>query len=111
MTKDTNKEICKFLTLLRALQKIDVEFPLQYAICFAEISLDEGLSLTQLAERTNMAISTVSRIIGALSDARQKGQPFGLIEVQISRQERRRKELYLSPKGRQLINTLAGLMV
>jgi hypothetical protein len=40
------KEIRKFLILLRELQKINPEFPLQYAVCLAEIALDEGMSLT-----------------------------------------------------------------
>ena len=70
------KEIEGFLVLLRELQKIDPEFPLQYAVCLAEIALDEGLSVTDLSNRTGMAISTVSRIVGALSDYRQSGQPW-----------------------------------
>ena len=59
------KEIGTVLGLLRELQRIDPEFPLQYAVCLAEISLDEGLSLTSLSARTGMPLSTVSRIIGA----------------------------------------------
>jgi DNA-binding MarR family transcriptional regulator len=94
------------LTLLRRLQSIDPEFPIQYAVCLLEISQDEGMSLTTLAEKTHLALSTVSRIIGALSDHRQKGTPYGLIEVTISKTERRRKELKLSAKGRKIITSL-----
>jgi DNA-binding MarR family transcriptional regulator len=100
----------KFLKLLRELQKIDQEFPLQYAICLTEISLKEGLSLTELAQKTGLALSTVSRIIGALSKHRQKGIAFGLVRVSISAQERRRKELYLTPKGRAIIQTITDIM-
>ncbi|MCF8495733.1 MAG: helix-turn-helix domain-containing protein [Alphaproteobacteria bacterium] len=96
----------KVLRLLAEFQKIDPAFPLQYAVCLAEISLEEGLSLTALADRTGLNLSTVSRIVGALSKHRQRGAPYGLIRVVLSKEERRRKELYLTPKGRAV---MAGL--
>lgn len=108
MTAENNTKT--FLNLLRELQKIDAEFPLQYAVCLAEISLEEGLSLTDLSTRTGMALSTVSRIIGALSKHRQKGAPYNLIRVKISAAERRRKELYLTPRGRAVIGGINDLL-
>ena len=104
------KNIRVFLTLLRELQKIDSEFPLQYAVCLAEISLEEGLSLTELSARTGMALSTVSRIVGALSKNRQKGAPYNLIRVKVAAAERRRKELYLTPRGRAVIDSISGIL-
>lgn len=88
------------LDILHRIKKIDAEFPIQYTICLIKIAQNEGCSLTQLAEDTNLALSTVSRIVGALSDYRQLGQAFGFIEVKISPTERRRKELYLTELGR-----------
>lgn len=99
-----------FLQLLRELQKIDPEFPLQYAICLAEISAGEGLSLTDLSERTGMPLSTVSRIVGALSRNRQRGAPYHLVQVTISAIERRRKELTLTPRGRAVIANLHNIV-
>ncbi len=103
------KEIGAVLCLLRELQKIDPEFPLQYAVCLAEIAIEEGLSLTALSARTGMPLSTVSRIVGALSEKRQKGMPFDLVRVAISPAERRRKELYLTDRGRAVIGNLAAI--
>lgn len=104
------KEIGIFLGLLQELQEIDGEFPLQYAVCFAHIALDEGISLTALSHRTGMPLSTVSRIIGALSEHRARGVPYGLIEAVISRNERRRKELYLTKRGRMLTGRLQNVL-
>jgi DNA-binding MarR family transcriptional regulator len=98
------------LDIIRHYQKIDSEFPLHYALCLAEISLDEGCSLTTLAERTGLTLSTVSRIAGALSDYRQNGHPYGLIELRISPAERRRKELYLTARGRNFTQKLVKLI-
>ena len=99
-----------FLRLLRELQKIDAEFPLQYAVCLTEISQEEGLSLTDLSVRTGMALSTVSRIVGALANNRQKGTPYNLIRIKISATERRRKELYLTPRGRAVIDSILEII-
>lgn len=104
------ERVKEFLVLLRELQKIDPEFPLQYAICLAEIAIAEGLSLTDLAERTGMPLSTVSRIVGALSKHRQKGAAYDLVTVGISSTERRRKELFLSVRGRSVIGEIEGIM-
>lgn len=95
-----------FLLLLRELQRIDPEFPLQYAVCLAEIAADEGLSLTRLAEKTGMPLSTVSRIAGALSTHRQRGAPFGLVAVEIVPHERRKKQLFLTPHGRTVMGRI-----
>lgn len=94
------------LELLREFQSIDNEFPIQYAVCLLEIASDEGLSPTALADRTDLALSTVSRIIGALSDNRQKGEAFYLINARTSRLSRRSKELYLTARGRSLIQRI-----
>lgn len=94
------------LTVLRRIQKIDPEFPLQYTMCFIEIALNEGCSVTNLADKTNLALSTVSRIVGALSDYRQMGKPFKFIEVKVSEIERRKKELYLTDYGREVLKEI-----
>lgn len=99
-----------FLKLLRELQKIDPEFPLQYAVALGIISLQEGLSVSCLADKINLSLSTTSRIVGALSNARQKGEAYGLVHVKISPHEKRRKEIYLTTKGRLFINSIDNLM-
>ncbi|NCT40387.1 MAG: helix-turn-helix domain-containing protein [Alphaproteobacteria bacterium] len=104
------KEIEGFLGLLRELQKIDPEFPLQYAICLAEVTLNEGLSVTELSNRTGLALSTVSRIVGALSKYRQMGKPYELIDLKTSETSRRTKEIYLTKKGKRIVGNIAGLM-
>ncbi len=98
------------IVLLRELQKIHPEFPLQYAVCLAEISVDEGMSVTALSEKTGMPISTVSRIVGALSSHRRRAAPFGLVRIAISARERRRKELYLTPRGRAVMGSIADII-
>ena len=100
VTKEPKQEqVESFIEAMEVLRTIDSEFPIQHAMSLGIISLHPGLSLTELADKTNLTLSTVSRIVGALSDHRANGQPFGLVKVKQSKQERRKKELYLSPKG------------
>ena len=92
-----------FLNVLETLRKVDSEFPLQYSICLAQISMQEGMSLTELANKMDLGLSTVSRIVGALSKYRQNGNPYGLIELKISPEERRKKAIFLTDKGRDVL--------
>jgi len=104
------REAILFAQLLRELQKIDPEFPLQYAICLVEIFCHSGLSLTQLSKQTGMPISTISRIVGALSKKRQKGQAFGLVKVSVCPNERRRKEITVTSKGKATMDSICNLL-
>jgi DNA-binding MarR family transcriptional regulator len=100
----------KLLDLLAEFQKIDNEFPLQYAICLVEIALNEGLSLSELSKKTGMPLSTVSRIVGALSQKRQKGVPYDLVKSNVSETEKRRKELYLTQRGKDVVSNITDIM-
>lgn len=101
-----NEPVDQALRILHVFREIDREFPLQYALCLLEISQNEGISLSELAQRTNLALSTISRIIGALSEYRQSGTPYQLVEAVIDPKERRKKILRLTDKGRAVISKL-----
>lgn len=107
MTENTTQTL---LALLQTFQNIAPDFPMQYAVCLLQISYDEGLSLTDLTKKTGIPLSTASRIIGALSDHRQRGQAFGLVTVKVSTTERRRKMLYLSPRGKKIIQEISQIL-
>jgi DNA-binding MarR family transcriptional regulator len=109
-TKLTPSQARVFLDLLAQLEQVDSEFPLNYTVCLTHIAMAEGLSLTQLSERTGLALSTVSRIVGALSNFRQNGRAYELVQQKISPQERRRKELYLTEKGWAVMSGIGAVL-
>ncbi len=94
------------IELLQLLRRIDPEFPIQYALCLGEIARHQGLSVTELAQRTGITLSTVSRIVSTLSSNRNRYG--GLINVRFSREEARRKELSLTPQGHALIRHITA---
>lgn len=102
------EELKHFLKILKELQSINTEFPLQYVICLSHIALNEGLCMTDLAERTGMALSTVSRITTALA---KTGGSYELIKIEIAPDEKRRKHIFLNKNGRKTINKLTQNLV
>jgi DNA-binding MarR family transcriptional regulator len=101
-----SKKMKKLQTILEALIEIDPEFPIQWVTVFAEIATEEGISLKDVSERTGISMSVMSRTIGALSNARRMGKPYGLVTVKSAKDDRRRKELFLSARGKKLMERL-----
>ncbi|MFA5593134.1 MAG: MarR family transcriptional regulator [Micavibrio sp.] len=102
----TSKKLKKLQAILQELIAIDPEFPIQWVTVFTEITAEEGISLKDISDRTGISMSVMSRTIGALSNARRMGKPYGLVVVKHARDDRRRKELFLSAKGKKLIERL-----
>jgi DNA-binding MarR family transcriptional regulator len=90
------------------LTEIDAEFPIQWAITFLEIAQNEGASLKDIAEETGISMSVMSRTIGALANYRRMGKPYGIVTVKSAKDDGRRKELFLSAKGKKLLAKLVG---
>lgn len=105
-----NEKTETVIKILKGFQAIDPEFPLQYALCFLEISRHEGMSLTELSQKTGLSLSTLSRIAGALSDKRQKGVPYGLIKAVTPPEEKRKRTLYLTGKGHETLQDIHAAM-
>ena len=101
------KKMEKLERILSEFTKIDSEFPLQWALVFIEIVKDEGASLKDISERTGISMSVMSRTIGALSNYRRMGKPYGLILVKYAKEDKRRKVLTLSAKGKKLFAALS----
>ena len=108
-TPDKNSSI--LLSLLRALTRLDKNFPLPYAIFLFEVARNEGCSLTDLHKATGMPLPTLSRILWALSTRRQTGaEPYGLIEQAYAPDNARRKVIRLSAKGRRFVSKMIAIL-
>jgi DNA-binding MarR family transcriptional regulator len=100
------------LSLLQALSSLDKNFPLPYAVFLLEVARNEGCSLGDLRKATGMPLPTCSRILSALSTKRQTdAEPYRLIEQDYAPDNRRRKTIRLSAKGRAFISTMTGLSI
>ena len=106
----TIKKIQKLGKVIEELATVDPEFPMQWALVFQDIALNEGASLRDISERTGISMSVMSRTIGALSNYRRMGKPYGLVLVKNAKHDRRVKELYLSKKGQKLAEKISKIL-
>jgi DNA-binding MarR family transcriptional regulator len=80
--------------------------PQQIEILF-EIASQPGLTQQELANRTGMALSSISRNLMALGEWNRSGKPgLSLVETADDPEERRRHIAFLSPKGRSLVHRI-----
>ena len=108
-TPDNNSAI--LLSLLRALSGLDKNFPLPYAVFLFEVARNEGCSLTDLQKATGMPLPSLSRILSALSTHRQTGaEPYRLIEQDYAPDNRRRKVIRLSARGRRFVSRVTAIL-
>jgi DNA-binding MarR family transcriptional regulator len=80
--------------------------PQQIEILF-EIASQPGLTQQELANRTGMALSSISRNLMALGEWNRSGKPgLSLVETADDPAERRRQIAFLTPKGRSLVRRI-----
>lgn len=102
----TGKHLGTAIKLLGALRaEIDPYIPSQMAECLLAVALQPGLRMEDLSKRTGLAQSSCSRNIAALSKWHRLGKEgFDLVEAVDDPRERRRKIVYLTPKGVRVVN-------
>lgn len=104
-------EIAIAMRILEQFRRLDSDMPIQYALSFLTIARHEGLSMGDLAQRLDIAQSSASRNIAALSRWHSFGKPgHDLIEAREDPRERRRKIVSLTQRGRALIDNLRAII-
>lgn len=90
-------------------REVSATMPVTQVQMFLTVALNEGLSLTELSEITDLKKSTASRYLLDLSDRTRAGGPgFGLISRETDPEELRRNMYALSPTGRSLVKKLVS---
>jgi DNA-binding MarR family transcriptional regulator len=100
--------------VIEEIRKYDPELPTQTANTLLYIILHEGTpscSMAGIAEALNLAQSSVSRNVSALSAVHRNRRPgMGLVETVIDPLERRRRIIRLTRKGREFVRDLEEMM-
>jgi DNA-binding MarR family transcriptional regulator len=100
------RSICEAIVQFRELSST---MPVGEVQMFLTVALNEGMSLTELAEKADMKKSTASRYLLDLSDkTRAGGAGYGLITREADPEELRRNMYALSPKGRKIVQRLVA---
>lgn len=85
--------------------------PAQRLSILLAIAMRDGVTYRDLQDITGLANSTISRNISAMSKLNRHGKPgTDLVEAIQEEDGYRRKLLYLTPKGRRVIESLSDNM-
>jgi DNA-binding MarR family transcriptional regulator len=97
--------------VLNQFQVFNPTMPIQMAASFLQVALNEGKSLRELCELSDTAQSTMSRHLLDLGERnRRLGPGLGLVIGKTDPVELRKKQFYLTPKGRVLLRSILALM-
>lgn len=89
--------------------EINHELPIQQLALLLEVSLNEGITMSGLAQALNMGQASVSKNVKLMSryitDGELKG--YNLLRTEQDLQERRRFDVFTTPSGKMLIEKLS----
>jgi DNA-binding MarR family transcriptional regulator len=95
-----NQQLKLIQTLLKEFREIDPWMGVQTAETFIVIAMRPGVSMSEVSEDTGLAQSSCSRNVALLSKWHRLGKPgANLVEAVEDPRERRRKIMYLNPRG------------
>ena len=104
------------LQILNVFRDMDPDMPMGQAVSFLLIAGGEtkeggGITITELSERGEFALSSSSRYVKALGTKDRRGEP-GQEVVSAPRDplDERRKVLRLTPKGRRVLEKIEQLI-
>lgn len=79
------------------------------AMVLIHVAAHPGVSQNELFEALDSNDSTVSRTLALLSDIGDRKSPgLDLVRMQVDTVDRRRRLVYLTPKGKRLIGDIVG---
>jgi DNA-binding MarR family transcriptional regulator len=98
------RSLCEALGEFR---NLSVTMPVGEVYMFLMVALNEGSSLSELAEKADMKLSTASRYLLDLSDKQRAGKAgFALVSREQDPAELRKNMYSLTAKGRNVIKSL-----
>jgi DNA-binding MarR family transcriptional regulator len=93
--------------ILSYFQEHEPQIPASMIDAFLIVAMNEGCSLRDAVAMSGKPQSTISRHLLDLGERNRKKEPgLGLVAWRIAPDELRRKEFYLTPKGRALLRRI-----
>jgi|ERR1039458_4291549 DNA-binding MarR family transcriptional regulator len=119
LTKLTATHVAHLVALANALRPLQADLSLSQLLALIAIAAEPGLSVNELADRLNIPQQTASRHVAGLlgryqlaavdtADARSKMDP--LIKQEINSEDPRRRALFLSDDGQQLLENFVSIL-
>ncbi|MDD3020696.1 MAG: MarR family transcriptional regulator [Alphaproteobacteria bacterium] len=100
------KQILGLQQVIETCTKVDKCFPLQYIKCLLFIYEKGGMGISELAEVSELGISTTSRIVHSLADRRQNNTGYHFVMIVNDQNNGRKRQIFLTPKGKVFVENL-----
>lgn len=103
----------RLLLCIEEFRKLNPEMQMQTAMIFVLVweAQDKGIAQRELANRLGIVKAAVSRNVSSLSDWDYKGRPgFGLVYSTVDPDDRKARQVHLTPKGKRLTNQLEYIL-
>lgn len=108
MQKELSLE--KSVRFIEEFRKLDAEMPLQAIAAFLTIAQDEGVTMREIGEKVGISQASCSRNVAALSEHhRPNKRGHDLVIAKKDPLEKRRKIIFLTPKGRLLAKAISAI--
>lgn len=101
----------RLIKLIEEFRKFDDTMEVQTIVTFLVVAMNPDIQLRDLQQKVGFSGAAASRNAAVLSDLPRKGGApgHGLIEMRIAADDRRQRELRLSPKGRRVWQTIMSI--
>lgn len=110
MTPSDTKINYKLASTMTTLRNVHPEMSIQMAHVFFLCALNQGESLTYIANLTNYPLPSMSRKVSDLGARNREGKPgLGLVETKIDPTEFRKKQIYLTSRGSALMADIVAI--
>lgn len=107
---DHTELYCLYL-VLDQFKKISPTMPVQQIMAFLLVAMNEGTSLKELVESSQVKTPTMSRHLIDLGPRNRRMEPgYQLVECRQDPMELRKNQYTLSPRGKYLVNTILEKM-
>tara|TARA_R100000742_G_C4256296_1_gene74167 strand:- start:271 stop:618 length:348 start_codon:yes stop_codon:yes gene_type:complete len=111
LQKDEEMILEKIERIFATLRLVRPDMTLQLAQQFILVALNEGTSLGELAGKSGWVLATASRQLLDLGDRDRHGREGLKLVNSVRDKDNLKKNVYtLSPKGKQVINQLVGIL-
>jgi DNA-binding MarR family transcriptional regulator len=103
--------IDRLIKLLAEVRKIDGEMQAQTLMTLLMIARAPGISQVEIADKLDISKSTVSRNVTALSDYKNQRSSkggYGFVTQRVDPNNRRYRQLFLTPEGQAAVQNLVA---
>lgn len=97
----------RILRVIEEFRKLDAEMQAQTMLIFVKVASSPGITMRDLEKWTDLASSSISRNVAALSKHHRMNKPgHDLVVARESPEDRRIKQVFLTAKGKAVWSSL-----